>query len=91
MRARRKPPCDASRRIDRRGCDWSCDSDDSIGATSFEPEFAFSMVFCRDVSLPWAERFVDDVVNRTETANPQAQTFLAMLLALEADRKVRRF
>ena len=45
---------------------------------------------CRDVTLSWPARLVDDVVNRTETANPQAQTFLAMQLALEAQKAARR-
>jgi len=41
---------------------------------------------CRDVELPYGERFVDDIVNRTETAMPQAHTFLAMELALTAEK-----
>lgn len=45
---------------------------------------------CNDVTLSWPARFVDDVVNRTETANPQAQTFLAMQLSLEAQQAARR-
>ena len=40
-----------------------------------------------DVVLPYATRLVDDVVNRTETANAQQQTFLAMELALEAEQQ----
>ena len=35
-------------------------------------------------------RFVDDVVNRTETSMPQAHTFLAMELALSAQKKAHR-
>jgi hypothetical protein len=43
-----------------------------------------------DVGLRYGERLVDDVLNRTETANPQAQTFLAMEVALEAEKQARR-
>lgn len=45
---------------------------------------------CSDVPLPYAERLVDDVLNRTETSTSQARTFLAMELALEAQKKARR-
>jgi predicted dehydrogenase len=45
---------------------------------------------CQDVPLPYGERLVDDVVNRTETAMPQAQCFLAMELALQAEKQARR-
>jgi predicted dehydrogenase len=44
----------------------------------------------RDVVLPYGERLVDDVVNRTETAMPQAHCFLAMELALRAEAQARR-
>ena len=44
----------------------------------------------RDVPLPYGERLVDDVLNRTETANPQQQTFFAMELALRAEKEARR-
>ena len=47
-------------------------------------------VDCRDVELPYGERFVDDIVNRTETAMPQAHTFLAMELALTAEKNAAR-
>jgi predicted dehydrogenase len=47
-------------------------------------------VECDDVVLPYADRLVDDVLNRTETATPQARTFLAMELALEAERAAQR-
>jgi predicted dehydrogenase len=47
-------------------------------------------VDCRDVTLPYGERFVDDIVNRTETAMPQAHTFLAMELALTAEKQARK-
>jgi predicted dehydrogenase len=47
-------------------------------------------VTCDDVVVPYSERLMDDVLNRTETATPQAQTFLAMELALEAQRTAQR-
>jgi predicted dehydrogenase len=47
-------------------------------------------VDCSDVALPYGERLVDDVLNRTETANPQTQTFLAMEVALRAQKDARR-
>jgi predicted dehydrogenase len=47
-------------------------------------------VDCRNVAVPYAERLVDDVVNRTETTTPQALTFLAMELALSAEKKALR-
>jgi predicted dehydrogenase len=47
-------------------------------------------VDCRDVPLPYAERLVDDVLSRTETANVQTQTFLAMEVALHAQQAARR-
>lgn len=43
-----------------------------------------------DVPLLYGERLVDDVVNRTETAMPQAHSFLAMELALRAQQKAQR-
>jgi predicted dehydrogenase len=42
------------------------------------------------VELPYGKRFVDDILNRTETAMPQAHTFLAMELALTAEKQARR-
>jgi predicted dehydrogenase len=47
-------------------------------------------VDCGHVSLPYAERLVDDVLNRTETSTPQAHTFLAMELALKAEKNAQR-
>jgi predicted dehydrogenase len=47
-------------------------------------------VDCTDVPLPYGERLVDDVLNRTETAMPQAHTFLAQELALLAQKNARR-
>jgi predicted dehydrogenase len=42
------------------------------------------------VPLPYGERLVDDVVNRTETSMPQAHVFLAMELALRAEQQAQR-
>jgi predicted dehydrogenase len=40
--------------------------------------------------LPYGTQLVDDVLNRTETAVPQAHTFLAMELALKAEAQAKR-
>jgi predicted dehydrogenase len=45
---------------------------------------------CAAVPLTYGTRLVDDVLNRTETAASQAETFLAMELALEAERQAKR-
>lgn len=45
---------------------------------------------CSKEPLPYGERLVDDVLNRTETAMPQAHTFLAMELALLAQKRAQR-
>jgi predicted dehydrogenase len=42
------------------------------------------------VPLHYGERLVDDVLNRTETAASQAETFLAMELALLAEERAQR-
>jgi predicted dehydrogenase len=47
-------------------------------------------VDCKEVTLPYGERLVDDVLHRTETAMPQAHTFLAMELALVAQKNAQR-
>lgn len=47
-------------------------------------------VDCSDVALPYGGRLVDDVLNRTDTTDSQARTFLAMELALEAQKRARR-
>ena len=39
---------------------------------------------CRDVAMPYGPQLVSDIVNRTETAMPQAHCFLATELALKA-------
>jgi len=45
---------------------------------------------CADVVLPYGTRLVDDVLNRTETSMPQAHVFMAMQLALEAEKGAQR-
>ncbi len=40
-----------------------------------------------DTALPYGERLVDDVLNRTETSMPQAHVFLVMELALKAQKQ----
>ncbi len=47
------------------------------------------VVDCSDVALPYGERLVDDVLNRTETSMPQAHVFLATELALTAQKQAR--
>jgi predicted dehydrogenase len=47
-------------------------------------------VDCRDVPLPYGEQLVNDVVNRTATADDQTRTFLAMELALRAEAAAAR-
>src|SRR3954465_14701761 len=44
---------------------------------------------CSDVPLPYGERLVDDVLNRTTTADSQSRTFRAMQLALEAQSRAQ--
>ena len=44
---------------------------------------------CKDVELPFGPRLVSDIVNRTETAMPQAHTFLAMELVLKAQQQAQ--
>lgn len=44
---------------------------------------------CGEVELPYGERLVDDVLNRTETAMPQEHCFLATELALKAQANAR--
>lgn len=45
---------------------------------------------CSNEPLPFGELFVNDILNRTETAMPQAHCFLAMELALLAQKKAKR-
>jgi predicted dehydrogenase len=42
---------------------------------------------CNNEMLPFGPLFVDDVINRTETAMPQVHCFLATELALKAQKK----
>jgi predicted dehydrogenase len=46
-------------------------------------------VDCKDQPLTYGERLVDDVLNRTETAMPQEHCFLAMELALKAEKNAQ--
>lgn len=45
---------------------------------------------CNSVDLPFGKLFVDDVVNRTETAMTQAHCFLATELALKAQKAAEK-
>lgn len=45
---------------------------------------------CKKVNLTYGHKLVDDVVNRTETAMSQAHCFLAMELALLAQKKAKK-
>jgi predicted dehydrogenase len=44
---------------------------------------------CSKVELPYGERLVDDIVNRTETAMTQEHCFLATELALKAQQQAK--
>jgi predicted dehydrogenase len=44
---------------------------------------------CNDQSLPFGTQLVDDIINRTETAMPQAHCFLATELALKAQKNAK--
>ena len=44
---------------------------------------------CNNEALPFGKLFVDDVINRTETAMPQAHCFLTMELALKAQHNAK--
>jgi predicted dehydrogenase len=45
---------------------------------------------CSNVELPYGRQLIDDVLNRTETAMPQARCFNAMELALRAQQLAER-
>jgi predicted dehydrogenase len=47
-------------------------------------------VDCSKQNLPYGTQLVDDVLNRTETAMPQAHCFLATELALKAQKQAQR-
>jgi hypothetical protein len=47
-------------------------------------------VDCADTLLSYGPQLVDDVLNRTETAMPQAHCFRAMELALVAQKQAQR-
>ena len=42
------------------------------------------------MALPYGEQLVSDVVNRTETAMPQAHCFLATELVLKAQKQAQK-
>jgi hypothetical protein len=44
---------------------------------------------CSSEPLPYGRQLVDDVLNRTETAMTQAHCFLAMELALKAQKNAK--
>lgn len=44
---------------------------------------------CQDVELPYGRQLIDDILNRTETAMPQAHCFLATELALKAQQQAQ--
>ncbi len=45
---------------------------------------------CNNGELPYGRQLLDDVLNRTETAMPQAHVFLVSQLALEAEARATR-
>lgn len=45
---------------------------------------------CQDVQLPYGPQLIADILNRTETAMPQAHCFLASELALKAEAQAAR-
>lgn len=45
---------------------------------------------CSNGPLPFGELFVNDVINRTETAMPQAHCFMATELALKAQKNAKK-
>ena len=44
---------------------------------------------CKGVEMPYGKNLVQDVLNRTETAMPQAHCFMAMQVVLEAEAKAQ--
>ena len=44
---------------------------------------------CKNVKCPYGQQLLADILNRTETAVPQAHTFLASELALVAEQRAR--
>ena len=45
---------------------------------------------CKDVKCPYAPQLLADIINRTETAVPQAHTFLASELVMQAEKQATR-
>ena len=48
------------------------------------------IIDCQKVPLPYGEQLVQDILNRTETAMPQAHCFLATELVLKAQKQAQR-
>ncbi|MEP7229709.1 MAG: Gfo/Idh/MocA family oxidoreductase [Ginsengibacter sp.] len=48
------------------------------------------LIDCKDMPLPFGELFVNDVINRTETAMSQQHCFLATELALKAQKSAKK-
>ncbi len=67
------------------GCTGAAAGADSVRRHWLEP---LSRV--NDGVVRYGERLVDDILNRTETAASQAETSLAMQLALEAETNATR-
>ena len=49
-----------------------------------------SYIDCNDVALPFGEQFVNDILNRTETAMTQEHCLLAMELAIKAEKLAKK-
>ena len=49
-----------------------------------------SYIDCNDVALPFGEQFVNDILNRTETAMTQEHCLLAMELAIKAEKMAKK-
>ena len=45
---------------------------------------------CKEEPLPYGQQLISDILNRTETAMPQEHCFLAMELALKAQKDAKR-
>lgn len=46
---------------------------------------------CNNIELPYGRQLIQDILERTDTAIPQAHVFLASRLALEAEARATRF
>ena len=88
--ATRASPCSAATGTSRSG--RTSTSPDGPGANHLflvdQKETRY--IDASQTALPYGERLVDDVLNRTETSMPQAHVFLAMELALKAEKQAVR-